>query len=385
MSQPVLDLVTSSLSRQGSGVAEAVRQAGQSLVEDGVFVVRAVTARDCDFAADCRWASGPVIEAFRFFGPQSFRISPGLFWRVFTSGADVIAVHGLWAFHGFAVLAWHLRTGRRYVVVPHGMLDPWVRKRSPWLKMLVGWVYQDVLLRRAAAFHVLTEKEAADVRAVLPAARCFVIPNGVADADHAAEKPLWFDDSMVGRRIYLFFARIHDQKGWRELCTAWRLLCAAEPGFAGRSQLVFCGWLDRAPDFERTIADLAAEFGNVIHAGPQYGVDKVRSLQAADVVILPSKFEGLPMTVLDAWSHGKPVLMTEQCNLQVGFEHGAALRISGDVEGIADGLLQASRWDRERMHRMGSAGRDLVARAFAAPVIAARTRAMLEDVLARAR
>jgi hypothetical protein len=42
---------------------------------------------------------------------------------------------------------------------------------------------------------------------------------------------------------------------------------------------------------------------------------------------LPSFSEGLPMSVLEAWSYGLPVVMTPECNLPEGFACGAALEI----------------------------------------------------------
>lgn len=384
MRRPIVELVTNSVSRQGGGVAVAVQQVARGLASGGSFEVQVLTTLDGDLRRD--WPMEEVeVCAYRFFGPAGFRFSPGLFWRVLTSGADVLQVHGLWAFHGLAVLLWHFRTGRPYVVVPHGMLGPWILQRSARRKAWVGALYQGLLLELAAGFQVLTETEAGEVRATCPSARCVVIPNSVDLVAPSKGRPDWYAEVGSGRRIYLFFGRIHEQKGWRELCAAWAQLCRSDAGFAEQSQLVFCGGADQAADFGPVVALLRAEFGNVLHAGPQYGEDKLLSLAASHVLVLPSKSEGQPMAVLEAWSHGKPVLMTEACNLPQGFECGAALRIGADAASIGDGLRQVSGWDAARLAEMGEAGRGLLARDFAPVVVMAQLRALLESAMEGAR
>ena len=48
------------------------------------------------------------------------------------------------------------------------------------------------------------------------------------------------------------------------------------------------------------------------------------------------------MTVLEAWSYAKPVLMTAECNLPEGFAAEAALRVGPRQEEIATGLRRLS-------------------------------------------
>jgi glycosyltransferase involved in cell wall biosynthesis len=164
--------------------------------------------------------------------------------------------------------------------------------------------------------------------------------------------------------VFLYFGRIHVKKGWRELCAAWEQLCAADPGFAAASQLVFCGSVDRSLDFEPQVTKLAGRFGNVVFAGPQRGASRWSSLIAADAVVLPSRSEGLPMAVLEAWAAGVPALMTSACNLPAGFEAGAAMELGPSAELIAAGLRAFFDLPPESRERMGQAGAELARRDF---------------------
>ncbi len=91
------------------------------------------------------------------------------------------------------------------------------------------------------------------------------------------------------------------------------------------------------------------------------------------------------MVVLEAWAHRLPVLMTPQCNLSAGFERGAAIEISSDVEGIVAGLKSfMSRSDVER-DRMGEAGVQLVQASFAWPSVAEKMYSVYRWILKKDR
>src|SRR5262249_14830197 len=96
---------------------------------------------------------------------------------------------------------------------------------------------------------------------------------------------------------------------------------------------------------------------------------------------LPSLSEGLPMTVLEAWSYAKPVLMTPECNLPEGFSADAALRIGSSAYQIAAGLNQLFEMSDDDRAAMGTRGRTLVARQFSWPRIGEQMRTVYEWAL----
>jgi len=87
------------------------------------------------------------------------------------------------------------------------------------------------------------------------------------------------------------------------------------------------------------------------------------------------------MTVLEAWAHVKPVLMTPECNLPEGFEANAALRIGTTPEEIAAGLKVLREMSDNDRIQMGNCGRALVATRFSWPRIGEQMRAVYDWVL----
>lgn len=377
-------LVVPSASPEGGGVAEAVRQLATAFAHRSDVSVEIATTRGRrakDFAG---WPDVPRY-AFRYFGPARYRFSPGLLWHVLRSRADLVHLHALWSFPCLAVLLWSILWRRPFVVSPHGMLEPWILARSPRLKALVSALYQNALLRRAAALQALTRKEAGDIRAFAGRSDAVVVPNHVEAVAAPAGRPNWWRPDLEGRTIYLFLGRIHEKKGALELCDAWDRLCTEDPAFAERSALVFCGWIDGLAGFEDRLAALAARHPNILFAGPQYRDDKACSLAAADFLVLPSKSEGLPMTVLEAWSAARPVLMTDACNLPEGFAVGAALRIGASVEEVAQGFLLADTMGADDRRDMGEAGRALVIARYSEQAVIGSVLALYRRCLARRR
>ena len=144
--------------------------------------------------------------------------------------------------------------------------------------------------------------------------------------------------------------------------------------------LAIAGW-DQG-GYESELKQIAAG-ASVVFLGPRFGADKNESYRACDAFILPSLSEGLPMTVLEAWSYAKPVLMTPECNLPEGFSAEAALRIGFSVDEIAAGLKRLVEMSDDDRAAMGSRGRTLVAADFSWPKIGEQMRTIYEWVLGR--
>ena len=164
------------------------------------------------------------------------------------------------------------------------------------------------------------------------------------------------------------------------LIRAWRQALESDPSIAKDWILAIAGWGESA--YEQKLQDLAAE-PSVVFVGAHFGAEKNACYRACDAFILPSLSEGLPIAVLEAWAHAKPVLMTPECNLPEGFAAGAALQIGTTPEQIAAGLKQLAEMSDDDRRAMGACGRTLVATKFLWPQIGEQMRSVYDWVLGR--
>jgi glycosyltransferase involved in cell wall biosynthesis len=191
-----------------------------------------------------------------------------------------------------------------------------------------------------------------------PADKIVVVPNGrdlsvFAPGLHRAEtrKALDADDAvpLVG-----VVARLDAQKGHVHLLSAWPAVLREFP--TARLLVVGDGPLAGA------LRDQAAALGIARHVSfLGFRSDVPRLLDAIDVLALPSLYEGMPLTVIEASAMAKPVVATAVDGTVEVVRDGVtgALVPPADHLALARALLRVL-GDRDRAARMGRAGRSHV-------------------------
>lgn len=356
-----IGLLTASASRLGGGVFEAVVSHCALLREQGTEPV--VFALEDEFSAEDRHRfAGCEVIVVPVGGPRQIGFAPRLVGELVAARLDVLHLHGIWMYPSAAGSAWAARTGRPYVISPHGMLDPWITGRGRLKKSVARLGYERRSWARAAAFHALTGREAADIARECGMDKAVVIPNAAptAKAADTASRPVHF--SFVGR--------IHPKKNLAPLIAAWAALDRRKVLPEG-ARLTIAGWGEDA-HVASLRASLADAPESIAFVGPVYGKDKAALLARSRFVVLPSLSEGLPMAILEAWAAGAPTLMSTECNLPEGFAGGAAIDCGMDEQTVSAALLQALAMDETGWRQMHGAALGLAAGPFSPDAIAGR-------------
>jgi glycosyltransferase involved in cell wall biosynthesis len=232
--------------------------------------------------------------------------------------------------------------------------------------------------------HCLTNREADHIRALVPEARCEVIPNAVAVNPETlgSDRRMAFAERfplLKGKRIVLYLSRIHRIKGLELLIPSFARVVQRFP----EAHLVVAG-----PDeggykreVERMI-EVRGLGGGVTFTGLLDSRDKLAAFSLAEVFVLPSYSEGLPVVVLEAMACGKPVVITDECNLTDEIRGtGAGLVVETTAEAVAEGI-EAVLANSGRAHAMGEAGRKLAASRFSLETVSGRMVELFEEIVA---
>ncbi len=276
-------------------------------------LMRALRARGHEVVGAC--ADGPHLAAVRAEGfrvvalPMARSLSPFAQWRAFRALLRLLRaeepdlVHGHFPISGFlARLAARVAGVPRVAYTCHGFLfnqpGTWPRRA---LSLAIEWLGG----RMTDIFLTVSGEEAADARRLWIARRATAIGNGRDPArfhpDPAAREAIRAALGVApGRVVVVIVSRLVRHKGHPELLDAMRGIDA---------ELWVVG--DRLPsdhgeDIEPYFAGAPA---SVRRLG--YRDDVAAVLAAADVFALPSYFEGLPMSVIEAMLTGLPVIATD--------------------------------------------------------------------------
>ena len=211
----------------------------------------------------------------------------------------------------------------------------------------------------------------------IPASKLSAIPNGIRPRRPRPDRlglrrQLGLHPSA---RIALTVGRLVEQKGFDLLLRAAPRIVAEQPD----SVLAWIGVGPLEDQLRAAVGALGLE-GRVRFLGRRRDVPAL--LAASDVLVLPSRFEGLPLAALEAMAAGLPVVGTRVCGTSEVVVDGETGRLvePGDAVGLAEAVVSAL-GDPERAARWGQAGRRRAARLFGASRMAARTAAVYDEEL----
>lgn len=269
-----------------------------------------------------------------------------------------------------------VRLGVPYVLCPRGGMTRQAVSHKKWKKRLGNLLFFRRMVDGARALHCLTEREADEsAHWQRPA---FVVSNGVDLPSRSGGFPPGGRASGTPRsspdRRLVFIGRLAARhKGLDLLVDACAL---ARPHLVSSGARVELYGPDHQGDGKRIAERIAAlELGGLVQLrGPISGGAKEELLGRADVFLHTSRWEGLPMAVLEALARGVPCLLTPGTNVASEVARaGAGWQVEPTPAGIAARLRQVVRSDRGELAAASAEARALAAGQYAWPQVAARS------------
>jgi glycosyltransferase involved in cell wall biosynthesis len=230
--------------------------------------------------------------------------------------ADIVHVHTLWSPLNVSARYACLRQDRPYVLMPHGMLDPYslsvkALKKSSYLQLFER---HNIAGAQRIIYTTLEEERLAALTGLrLPLGE--LVPLGArassASRDDLRTKFAARFPEADGKRTLLFLGRIHPKKGLDRILNCLYSVKRSIPNVL----LVVAG--DGDAGYTRHIRELVSALaldGQVLFAGRLDGELKWASFAAAELFLLPSRQENFAITVAEAMQMAVPVIITDKVN-----------------------------------------------------------------------
>ena len=244
---------------------------------------------------------------------------------------DLVVFHSPFGIPKAVMIAKKLKKEKiPYVIVPHGCFSAYAMKKKKLKKTAARIVFLDKMVADAAKIQYLSDGEQS---ASIYKKDSFIVPNGV-DISPLKDRTVNSEPlvmSFIGRKdIY--------NKGLDLLIGACGKI---KEKIKGKVRIDIYGPASskHEAELEKLISDNDVE--DLIFQKPSvFGEEKANIYLNTDIFVLPSRSEGQPVAILEAWSHGVPTLVTPGTNVSEECEsNGCGWAVSEDLEAIAQKLL----------------------------------------------
>lgn len=243
---------------------------------------------------------------------------------------DIVSFHSLYEFQQIT-FSHYLRTHNTpYVLVFHGGASSDNAKKNWFKKKVANLIFWDYFIHKAKRVIYLSRTE--ESKSVFRRINKYsvIIGNGTEYPTDLSCPPIHeqINIAFIGRLDYwgkgldLLFAAIKELQ---------------EEGWENRLHFTFYGaQYDDTPEKIKALEPMAHWLGFVS------GKEKENAYQNSDILILPSRSEGMPMCVLEALSYGVPCMVTPETNMADVIESGhCGWVINLDVNNIVDTIKSA--------------------------------------------
>jgi glycosyltransferase involved in cell wall biosynthesis len=257
--------------------------------------------------------------------------------------------------------------GRKTVVHIHGAeFVVFYNKASKAVKKIIR-----TLLKRSDAIIALSHQWKRDLYQISKNPNIRVIYNPTV-----MQKPIREESNGKKAPVrFLFMGRLGKRKG------VYDIIESAKNIRSENVEIQLYG--DGEVDFVRQMINARALDEKVTVCGWISGDQKDATFRSANVLILPSYNEGLPISVLEAMSYGMPVLATDVGGISEAVEDGVTgfLIQPGECDKLAS-RIDALASSPELREQMGRLGYEMAARKFALPVIIKQLEGLYDELLA---
>lgn len=314
---------------------------------------------------DVSWSIQDDFKIYRLGpgkGPWGYAPKLSSWLKKYLTQYDVVIVHGLWQYYGYAVRrAIEYLTSKnlkvpKFYIMPHGMLDPYFQqapdRKLKAVRNLIFWgLIEKNTINSADAILFTCQEELLLARETFKGYRPkkelnvgYGIPSPPSEKSKDIEQFRTKNGLPANEEYFLFLSRIHPKKGLLNLVKAYSKcfrdsvdifpkLVIAGPGLEG--------------EYGQSVYTLVQNDSmlrkNVLFVGMITGEEKWAAFYGSKAFVLPSHQENFGIAVAEALACKCPVLISNKVNIWREIEEGKGGIVAEDtLEGTVFLLQQFS-------------------------------------------
>ncbi len=284
--------------------------------------------------------------------------APGMKEELFkTTSVSLLHSHGLYMYSSKVATDLARTSDFKLMVHVHGILEPWILRRSVWKKAVANTLFENYKYQKARFWRALTPKEADQIREYGVKGEVVTLPNGVDITSIRQYQQSLGTEAVSGEKTLLFLGRLHEKKGLIPFLKAW---CSIPPEQRNEWKLQIAG-----PDdgIRTQLESICKGDSGVSFEGSVFGAGKYELYQKCTAFVLPSFSEGFSMSVLEAMAFGKTVWITEECNFHEAYDFGAC-HLSSDPSSWRSELLRFFQINEQELAQRGAELQQLLLRKY---------------------
>lgn len=269
-----------------------------------------------------------------------------------TDRPDLVVLNGIFhpSVNALASLLYGLHIP--YVVAPHAPYSPAMFKRKPILKYMYWHLFERRVLDRAAAVQVLDLRHAHWLRKRGVSTPAIEIANGYSPDDSVLE-----DEKRGSERAYLsllFLGRIDIHTKGLDILVRALAMWKRDGAAPFRLKIQGPDWGDKVRLWKYIAAHGLSNHVEI--AEPDFSQPSTSLFADADILCLPSRFEGFGLAALEAMISGRVILVSDEAGIAPHVAaSGCGVVVQPNEASILRGLRDLFR-RRGQWRRMGTQG-----------------------------
>jgi glycosyltransferase involved in cell wall biosynthesis len=257
---------------------------------------------------------------------------------------DLLLIHGNFTPRNVAVVRAARQAGLPYVVCPSGLYHPEVFRKNRFIKAAYGMLFERPMLNGAIAVQVFMDAQVEALARYGVRTPAFVVPNGFEPAEIPQNLPV--PAQMRGRTDanpkLLYLGRIDMYTKGLDLLFQAMAKGIREGKLPADLRLDLVG-----PDWgsQAALIRLAEQLGiaqNVQFFGRVDDLTRWNVMFSSDIMLLTSRHDAFPTTVIEAMAAAKPVILSEETGASSFVrQQRCGFLVKPDAESICAGMVDA--------------------------------------------